>query len=156
MTDTVDAATPCHAPNTTDAPTGVVSVKMETVRAGADGRDVVEVSVPGTDYRLTLVLDGPRPAVEVPAGRRLRGTIHAEALRIHPATGGGRFIEPVWGAPRSVAGVVRYVDEPGNRVLVDLGAQAWVTPPADQDWSAIRGGGLVNMYLESGTSFRPA
>lgn len=97
------------------------------------------------------------PAGEIasPVGKRIKGTISARALRMHPSVGGGRFIEPVWGAPRIVAGAVMAIDEAKRRILVDVSVPMWVTAPEGQDFGVLKKGALVNFYVESGTSFRP-
>ena len=109
----------------------------------------------GTNYKLHLVPTVPLGEITTPLGKRIKGTIHARALRIHAATGGGRFIEPVWGAPRIVAATVIARDESKRRVLVDAGVPMWVSAPSGQDFGVIREGELVNFYVESGTGFHP-
>ncbi len=108
-----------------------------------------------TEYKLHLVPTVPAREFDKYVGKRIRGVIEAAALRIHPALGGGRFIEPVWGAPRIIAGKVCSVDEAERRVLVDAGVPMWVTAPQGQDLSELHEGQLVNFYVKSGTSFRP-
>ena len=117
--------------------------------------ELMVLAVGGTDYKIHLVPTVPARAFVTPVGKRIRGSIEARALRIHPARGGGRFIEPVWGAPRIVAGQVIAVDEPANRVLVDVGIPVWVIVPRGQDSSILRNGRLVNFYVQSGTTFTP-
>jgi hypothetical protein len=120
----------------------------------ADSRDDrIELTVPGTDYRLAFVPGAP---VRTPAGKRVRGTVHAQALRMHAARGGGRFIEPVQGEPRIVAGTIAAVDEPNRRVLLETAVPMWVTWQEGQDLSILRVGQLVNCYVRSGARFEPA
>jgi hypothetical protein len=114
------------------------------------GDDQVVLSVPGTDYRLHLVPDG---TVEAAVGKRVRGTIHARALRMHRSDGGGRFIEPIYGAPRIVSGTVTAVDEDANRLLVDVSVPMWVEMHELQRADEFAVGELVNFYVESGTRF---
>jgi hypothetical protein len=117
--------------------------------------DEIVLAVHHTEYKLHLSLT-PAQNISASVGSPIKGTIHARALRMHAAHGGGRFIEPVWGAPRIVAGRVRAVDEPQRRVLVDSGVPIWVEAPKDQDLGGIREGALVNFYVESGARFAPA
>ena len=124
-----------------------------TLESIEDGKLVLAVA--HSEYRIHLVLTVPAGEIDVPVGKRIKGVIHATALRMHPARGGGQFIEPVWGAPRIVAGTVKHVDEPKRRVLVDAGVPMWVTAPPGQDFSVIGEGELINFYVESGTTFRP-
>ena len=113
------------------------------------------LSIPGTDYKLQLVPTVPVGEIDVQVGGKIKGLIQAKALRIHPARAGGRFIEPVWGAPRIVAGRVVALDPASHRVLVDAAVPMWVTAPPGQDLSVIREGQLINFYVESGATFRP-
>jgi len=117
--------------------------------------DCIVLAVPHTEYRLHLRPTVPAGEIDVPAGKRLRGVVQARALRIHPARGGGRFIEPVWGEPRIVAGKILAIDAREHRLLVDVSVPMWVTAPPGQDLGALHEGELVNFYVESGTSFRP-
>ena len=89
-------------------------------------------------------------------GKHVRGVIDAKALRIHAAAGGGRFIEPIVGEPRIVAGAVLAVDEPGRRVLVDVAVPMWLHTDAGQDFTVFEPGGLVNGHVASGATFAPA
>ncbi len=79
-----------------------------TLESIEDGRLVLAVA--HSEYRIHLTLTVPAAEIDVPVGKRIKGVIHASALRMHAARGGGRFIEPVWGAPRIVAGIVKHVD----------------------------------------------
>ena len=110
-------------------------------------------AVPGTEYRLRLAIaaDGSKMASQV--GKRIKGRIHATALRMHTAQAGGRFVEPVWGAPRIVSGTVRTVDEAKNRLLVDVAVPMWVTMADGQHAPDFAEGRMVNFYVTSGTSF---
>jgi hypothetical protein len=119
-----------------------------------DDNEIV-LAVHHTEYKLHLSLT-PAKGMDASVGSRIKGTIHARALRMHAARGGGRFIEPVWGAPRIVAGRVRAVDESQQRLLVDTGVPMWVEAPEGQDLGVVRAGALVNFYVESGTRFQPA
>lgn len=115
--------------------------------------DKIVLNITGTEYQLHLV---PTTEIGVEAGKRIRGTIEAKALKIHSATGGGRFIEPVCGSPRIVAGVVLAVDDETRTVLVDVAVPMKVILGDAQDLNICRVGELVNFYVESGASFTPA
>ena len=116
----------------------------------------IVISVPKTDYQLHLVPAVPASQFNSPIGKRVKGTIHAKALRMFAAKGGGRFIEPIWGEPRIVAGYVLAVDLSNRRVLVHTGVPIWMTLEDRQSIDMITEGQLVNCYLQSGTQFRPA
>ncbi len=111
--------------------------------------DVMVLDVPGTEYQLHLV----HAELSTPPGKRIRGVIHATALRMHPVAAGGRFIEPIYGAPRIIAGTVTAVDEVNRRVLVETALPMWVTWPDGQDTSFLREGQLVSFHVESGVRF---
>ena len=132
---------------TTDAQ---VSDRTRAVLDSTDDEWVV-LALPHTDYRLRLRRGGD---VNTPVGKRIRGVIEATALRIHPAAGGGRFVEPVSGEPRIVAGVVRAVDTDAGRVLVDVAAPMWLSFDEGQDASVIRPGEMVNCYVRD-AAFTP-
>lgn len=123
------------------------------VAAAEHGR--VRLALPGSDYELVCALAVPASAIATPEGKRLRGTIEAKALRIHPAHGGGRFIEPVYGEPRIVAGVVEAVDEAHDRVLVVSACPMWLSMMEIQDRSVVEAGGLVNCHVRDVT-FTPS
>ena len=55
--------------------------------------DGVTARVPHTDYQLELALEAPE-GFDAAAGSRVRGSIHAQVLRIHPAKAGGMFSVP--------------------------------------------------------------
>ena len=118
--------------------------------------DMIVLKITGTDYQLHLVPTVRATEIGASVGKRIKGTIQAKALKIHPANGGGRFIEPVYGTPRIVAGVVLAVDDESRTVLVDVAIPMKVALSDDQDLNVCQVGELVNCYVESGTSFTPA
>ena len=115
----------------------------------------VLLRLPHTDYRLQLRPTVPTDELAGLLGKRVRGTIEAVAQKIHPAAGGGGFIEPIEGEPRIVAGTVLMADEEARRVLIDAAIPVWLTAQEGQDFGAIRSGGLVNCYVLSGARFTP-
>ena len=117
--------------------------------------DLIVLALPGTEYRLHLVPTVPPGEFGISVGKRIKGTIHAQALRMHTARAGGCFVEPMWGEPRIVQGSVRAVDEQANRVLVDVSVPMWVTVQEGQQASEFREGQMVNFHVRSGARFRP-
>lgn len=117
-----------------------------------DDRVVLHLS--HTDYALHLRVDDAAPLRDR-VGKRVRGTIHGRAMRIHAASGGGRFVEPIIGEPRIVAGTLRAVDPANHRVLVDVAVPMWLATGPEQDYGIFTVGGLVTCYVESGTRFVP-
>ena len=119
------------------------------------GDEHLVLAVPGTEYRLRLATTADGSTMASHLGKRIKGRIHATALRMHTAQAGGRFVEPVWGAPRIVSGTVLAVDEAKNRLLVDVAVPMWVTVADGQHATEFAEGQMVNFYVTSGTSFEP-
>ncbi len=117
------------------------------------GDEQIVFAVHGTEYRLSLVFQDGGSALASQVGKRIKGRIHATALRMHTAQAGGRFVEPMWGAPRIVSGAVQTVDEAKNRLLVDVSVPMWVTMADGQHATDFAEGQMVNFYVTSGTSF---
>ena len=121
----------------------------------------VVIGVHGTDYRLELdstVEPAEFPAPRSQRNRRIHGVIEARALKLHRASAGGRFIEPVHGRPRIVQGTVYEVDLARDRLLMDVVVPMWVTVETavtGQAASEFRQGDLLNFYVESDISFTP-
>jgi hypothetical protein len=112
--------------------------------------DAVVVRIAHSKYQLHLA--APANGHNLEAGQRVHGIVRGEALRMHPAQGGGKFIEPVWGPPRIVAGVVLEADEAARTVTVDAVAIFKLTVPAEQKWNVLAPGTLVNFYIKSGAT----
>lgn len=127
-----------------------IEERVRVVVESVEGNRIA-VRLPGTNYRVQLCIQGGEALPTT--GQRVKGIIEAQGLRIHAALGGGRFIEPVWGEPRIVAGRLLKVDEAGGRVLVDVAVPIWITLPDGQDLAVLRQGELVNCYLQSGATF---
>lgn len=107
----------------------------------------------GNAYELSLV---PTARVEAEAGQRVRGRIEAEALKIHPAAGGGIFIEPISGQPRIVAGRVLEVDRAQRRVLLGSVVPMTLVLSDDADLDECDEGRFINCHVRSGATFTPA
>jgi hypothetical protein len=137
---------------------------MEVTTSRSAARGILEsisdhklvLAIPGTDYKLHLVPTVPASSIATPLGKRIKGTIDANALRIFHSTGGGRFIEPIWGEPRIIAGYVTDVDEVRRRLLVDVAVPIWLTLDPRQSTNNFKPGDLVNCYVQSGATFTPA
>ena len=124
-----------------------------TLLSAADGRVVLRPAA--TEY--ALIFDLPAGiACPVEIGQRITGSVHARAQKMHVATGGGEFIEPLIGHPRIVQGKVRQSDAAANALLIEAVVPMWMTVAAGQSASDMPIGALVNFYVESGAIFRPA
>ncbi len=134
---------------------------QEVLPASATAPARVRVTVPGTAYRLDLVLDGDAAALQQRLAARgagavrLNGIVRGRALRAWHATAGGCFIEPVWGTPRIVQGRVLAIDVNANAALVDLAVPAWIAMEASQPAGQWQTGDMLNFYVESGMTFTP-
>ena len=113
----------------------------------------IVLNPPGNSYEIECVIESPVQGVQ--AGDRIKGTVHAKALRVHKSSGGGAFIEPITGEPRIVAGRVlaNGVDGPvlirsAIPMLVELSDQA------DREICVL--GEFVNFHVASGVIFRPS
>ena len=109
--------------------------------------DRITLRLPQTDYQIRLGLGVPAREVGVEVGKRVRGTIAARALRVRAAVGGGRFIEPVNGEPRIIAGTVLAVDREGGRVLIETAVPMWLSTTENQDFDVFVEGGLVTCHV---------
>lgn len=125
----------------------IACVTFEGVRG-----TTITLGVPGTRYRLDLVLAG-NPKIDAQEGRRIGGIVHARALKMHRATAGGIFIEPVEGHPRSVQGRVLATDSVHNKILAQVVVPMWISVPQGQAAADFSTGDLLNFYVDSSTSF---
>jgi hypothetical protein len=116
----------------------------------AVGEGFIELKVPGTDYRLKLVV-GPEFAGEV--GEKVTGVVRAQARRMDVIPAGGRYIEPVFGRPRRVQGRVSGGSVSDNAVYVTAGPRLCVTPLAPQTAKDFALGQMVSFDVEPGASF---
>jgi hypothetical protein len=120
--------------------------------------DRIVLAIPHTDYKLHLSPGVPVSAFSSLIGKRVTGTVQGEALRIHATSataGGGRFIEPVIGPPRIVAGRIKSLDQASNQLVVDVAVPFVLSPLPEQDWSILEVGRMVNCYIKSGAMFTP-
>ncbi|MSR17698.1 MAG: hypothetical protein EXS00_00765 [Phycisphaerales bacterium] len=114
----------------------------------------VTITVPDSNYLLKLACPGLPEGAQV--GRRIRGVVHASALKISRAVAGGVFIEPCLGEPRIVQGRVLATDLRTNKLLAHVVIPMWITLPRGQSSSDFSTGELINFYVASGVSFVPS
>lgn len=112
------------APTTKIDPTLTRGTIAEVRAATATKPACVVLTVPNTDYRIELRpvgADGGEDltAFEGRVGRAVIGRIRAGAKRIDRVGAGGRFVEPCFGRPRRVQGMVRAIE--GGAVVVSAG-----------------------------------
>jgi len=115
--------------------------------------DSVVLHPPGNSYEIHLTHAGSVDSSMV--GSRIVGSAHATALKVHQATGGGAFIEPLQGQPRIVAGRVIKCDENGS-VLVRSAIPMVIEVEQASDLAKCKPGEFINFHVESGMTFRPS
>lgn len=114
--------------------------------------DRIVLGVPGTDYRLHLVVDRPIVAA---VGSYLCGRIEVSARRIDVTRVGGQFIDPVYGRPRIIQGrvVETGLEHPMMVVKAVVPLHVKVRPP--QKPGDFEAGTMVNFSVDPGAVFVP-
>ncbi len=118
-----------------------------------NGSEVIHLGIPGTDYRLHLMV---YKRVSAEEGKRAVGTIRAQARRIDVVNTGGKYVEPVYGRPRRVQGEIIATDPSDQSVIVDAGFPIVCQTMAPQTPNDFRVGDFVSFDVMSGASFTPA
>ncbi|MEN1706385.1 MAG: hypothetical protein AAGJ54_12845 [Planctomycetota bacterium] len=142
------------------SPTNVIDSKLargvlEAVHeASATKPAFIVVSFANTSYRSHFEIDDPG-VVRAAVGKRIVGTIRAEAKRIDVVTTGGRYIEPVYGRPRRVQGTVIAIED--GAVVVNAGMPIHCTPTDDrQNAGDFEAGQFVSFDVLRGARFEEA
>lgn len=115
-----------------------------TVKVCGAEDGTIDVAIPRTAYRIRLDGSGV-------VGERTEGCIQATALKVHVASGGGRFIQPVNGEPRIVAGHVVALDADGAVVRSVVPVRICFEDAASAESIAV--GDLVNFHVRSGAAW---
>lgn len=106
-----------HASTMTRKPVDPANIARGVLLAEREG--AIDLAVPGTDYRLSLLVATPLNAAQNDLlDRKIRGVIRAQARRIDVVITGGRYIEPVYGRPRRVQGRIVALDPAADTVTV--------------------------------------
>lgn len=106
------------APTSRLAPAIARGILLEHRPATATTPELVVLGFHNTNYRVHLRPIGP---IEAEIGKRILGTIRAEAKRVDVCETGGRYVEPVYGRPRRVQGTVAETDAAANTITVNAG-----------------------------------
>lgn len=110
----------------------------------------IKLTFANTNYEMHLI---PSGQVQAEDGKRIIGTIHAQALRIDRVGTGGRYVEPVHGRPRRVQGLVVAIEP--QAVVVNAGVPIHCTPTAPgQKASDFEVGDFVSFDVLDGASFK--
>ena len=114
---------------------------------------LIVLGLPGTDYRLHLVLEID---LNAEVGRPIRGTIHATARRVDVIPAGGRYVEPVFGRPRRVQGRI-VGGHPGSRAIYVKAGPTFICTLSDarQQVEQFSVGQMVSFDVEPGSVFKP-
>ena len=115
--------------------------------------DAIVMHVPGTDYHLHLAV---YKALDTPVGKRITGTIRAQARRIDSVGTGGAYLEPIMGEPRRIQGTVLETDATDQTITVRSSVPVVVKVGAGQRAEQFAIGDMVAFDVLSGTSFTPA
>jgi len=116
------------------------------------GEEFATVTFRETDYRTKLRVLKP---VNAEVGKRVKGTIRAEARRIDPIGTGGAYIDPVYGRPTRIAGRVAESNAGDGTITVLTPAPFVVKVPHTQSAADFKAGDFVTMNLMPGASFTP-
>ena len=109
----------------------------------------------GTNYELHLVA----PNYGGPTGTPVRGIVRVTARKLWTVPSGGNFINPIFGTPRTIQGLVRALDP--RQLVVQAGCPIRVDLP-DSDIvydlanGPIRVGRIVNVTALPGATFELA
>jgi hypothetical protein len=124
----------------------------EVVAPTATKPGYLKFAVPNTSYVMHLM---PTVPVNTPVGKRLIGTIKAQARRIDIVQTGGQYVEPVMGHPRRVQGTVLRVE--AGAVVVDAGFPIHCTPTDPRQKAAdFSAGQFVSFDVMDGATITPA
>jgi hypothetical protein len=89
---------------------------------------LITLNAPGTNYRNSFKFDGLTP----PIGKKIYGTIYAQGRKIEEVSDGGNYVEPLFGRPRRMQGLVLAQDTAKNELLVQAGYEVVVKLPDTQ------------------------
>lgn len=126
------------------SPNHVRGVLLES----SDDRIVIEI--PDSSYQIHLKVYQP---LSTPVGKRVVGTIRANARRITVTKTGGRYIEPVYGRPRNIQGAIVATDPSEQTVTIHAGAPIVCKLPKSQRAEQFSVGDFVTSALEPGATF---
>ena len=116
----------------------------------AIGDGVIEFKLPGTDYRMSLVIATDFAAQ---VGEKVTGIVQLQAKRMDVVSAGGRFVEPIFGRPHRVQGTVSGGSVTDNTVYITAGPRVCVTPMHPQSAGDFSLGQMVSFDVEAGASF---
>ena len=126
-----------------------VLAELGPVIAGRSESCVLEFA--NTNYRLHLA---PTTEIKTPVGKRIIGTINASVRRIDIVRTGGRFIDPIYGSPRRIQGVI--VEVTDSAIVVNACVPIHCVPTErGQAPSDFEPGQFVGFGVLPGVTFTP-
>ena len=91
--------------------------------------DLVTLKTPNANYRNTFRCSS---AADLVVGKRISGSIHAPARKIEAVSQGGNYVEPLFGRPRRMQGLVLKLNAAENSLLVQTAYETHVQLPPHQ------------------------
>ncbi len=128
-----------------------VNVCHAVVQVIAD--DHIVLAFADTSYEMHLV---PTQLIDTPVGKRISGTIRAQARRIDIVHTGGQYVEPVYGRPRRIQGRIIATDLTTSSVTVAAPMPIICKTDGRQRAGDFQIGDFVTLGAESGATFTPA
>ncbi|MCC5822059.1 MAG: hypothetical protein LAT64_02105 [Phycisphaerales bacterium] len=143
------------APTTKIDPTLARGTLSEIVPATATKPAYMVLTVPNTDYRLHLrPFNNDMRPFEGREGQKVIGRVRVEARRVDVCGAGGRLIEPCFGRPRRVQGMVRGTVPQEGSIVVSAGVPVHLVLTAPgQTPDRFREGDFVTCDVKDGASF---
>lgn len=140
------------APTTPIDPATARGTLAEIVQATATRPGYIVFAVPNTSYAMHLRCEATPGPERV--GKRLLGTIRAQARRLDVVATGGRYVEPVMGRPRRVQGTV--VRTESGKLVVDAGMPIHLDLTDERQKSEdFTAGQMVTCDVLDGATFTP-
>ena len=141
------------SPTSPIAPTLARGILAEVVGPTATRSAHIVIEFPNSNYQMHLL---PTAPITTAVGKRIVGTISAQARRVDVVDTGGSYLEPVTGRPRRVQGRVVAIDANRNAIVVDAAMAIHLKlTDARQKAEQFQLGELVSTDVLDGATFTP-
>lgn len=114
--------------------------------------DLVTLKTPNANYCNTFKFVGELPQV----GTRVVGEVYANARKAESVSLGGNYVEPLFGRPRRMQGMVLEQNAQRNELRVQTGYEVTVKLPENQPATEFPVGSHVGWDNGDWPEFRPA
>lgn len=91
--------------------------------------DLITLKTPNANYRNTFKCPA---AADLVVGKRVTGTVHAPGRKIDAVSQGGNYVEPLFGRPRRMQGIVLRQNIADNSLIVQPAYEVTVQLPIGQ------------------------